>query len=189
MRYTLQLSHIQVLLIDTDEQLVMGIHDITFVADSDRRMPSAPEPVEADGTRAGANNELALKYQQIELILPPEELMNQVNSWWTGLWPLLHSRTTDTLDSGVTYTYQMSVDLLCDTFLEDFAVDTPVDDNLTDDQITLMAQTSVLDLFAEAFTVEAAILLGSRKHHRSSFRVMRSPQDCGTLINKHKERG
>jgi hypothetical protein len=82
-------------------------------------------------------------------------------SWWTGLWPVLHSRTTGTLASGATYVYQMAVNLLGDTALEDFAVDTPEDDHLSDNQITLMASQSIVTLLLEAFSVDAAILWGA----------------------------
>jgi hypothetical protein len=138
--------------------LDMRIHDITVVADPNRHAPAAPDPVGADGTPEGYSpSSAAVSFVEMLIAMATANTY----SWWTGWWPVLHSRTTGTLASGGTYAYQMAVDLLSITVLEDFVVDTPADDHLTDDQITLMAQTSVLDLFAEAFTVDAAILWGA----------------------------
>jgi hypothetical protein len=135
--------------------LEMRIHAINLYAGQHTYVP---EPVKADGTAAGYNpSSVAVSF--VEMLI--DMATANTYSWWTGWWPVLHSRTTGTLASGATYAYQMAVDLLSITVLEDFVVDTPVDDHLTDDQITLMAQTSVLDLFAEAFTVDAAILWGA----------------------------
>ena len=119
---------------------------------------TVPDPVGCDGTPEG--NEPSPEAESfIELLI--NMATANTTSWWTWPWPQLHSRTIGTLQSGATYAYQMRVDLCSNAALEDFAVESPVDDSLTDDQITLMAQTSVLDLFAEAFTVDAAILWGA----------------------------
>ena len=114
--------------------------------------------MENDGTSEG--NIPSLEAESFIELLISMVTANTI-SWWTWPWPQLHSRTNGTLQSGATYAYQMRIDLRGDTALEDFSVDTPLDDSLTDNQITLMAQTSVLDLFAESFTAEAAILWGA----------------------------
>ncbi len=133
----------------------LRLHAIGLYAGQDT---SVPEPEEADGASSGYSpSPAAVSFVDMLIAIAIAGTI----SWWTGWWPVLHSRTTGTLESGATYAYQMAVDLLGNTVLEDFAVDTPVDDHLTDGQITLMAQTGVLDLFAEAFTVDAAILWGA----------------------------
>ncbi|MBN2229088.1 MAG: hypothetical protein JW779_05800 [Candidatus Thorarchaeota archaeon] len=133
----------------------MRLHAVNLYADQETLVP---EPEAADGTPEGYNP--CPEATSFVDLLVGMAIANTV-SWWTGWWPLLHSRTTGTLASGATYAYQMSVDLLSNVAMEDFAVDTPADDQLTDEQINLMAQTSVLDLFAEAFTIDAAILWGA----------------------------
>ena len=60
--------------------LDMRIHDITVVADPNKRLPAAPDPVEADGTAEGSFTEGANK--EINSVFVEAE--TSIQFYWTG---------------------------------------------------------------------------------------------------------
>jgi hypothetical protein len=64
--------------------LDMRIHDITVVADPNRRLPAAPEPVEADGIVNPPDSTI----QTADADLSEAAVL--ILTYWTGPWPLLH---------------------------------------------------------------------------------------------------
>lgn len=139
----------------------MRIHDINVVADLNRHNPNAPnpdDPVDSDGTATGYKPALAA-ISFVDMLI--DMATANTISWWTGWWPLLHTRTTSTLASGAFCAYQVAVDLFGTPQLEEFSMNTPEDDHLTDGEITALAQGGVIDFLAEGFTVEMVLFISA----------------------------
>jgi len=66
--------------------LGMRIHDINVEADPNKRVPTEPEPVEADGTTPGSVSETDTETIESDM----EVGFSLLSVYWTGPWPLLH---------------------------------------------------------------------------------------------------
>ena len=129
----------------------MRIHDINVVADLNRPNPNAPNPddlVDSDGTSTGYKPAPAA-ISFVDMLIDMATANTQ--SWWTGWWPLLHTRTTGILASGAFYIYQTAVDLLSAFILEELNLDTPNDDDLSESEITMLAMQSHESFFWDVF--------------------------------------
>jgi hypothetical protein len=88
--------------------LDMRIHDITVVADPNRRLPAAPEPEEADGTTEGTSTSDERTAADVDL----SQAMQPVTTYWTGWWPTLHILINWQFSADVYVSLHFIVDLL-----------------------------------------------------------------------------
>jgi hypothetical protein len=132
----------------------MRIHDINVEADLNRHNPNAPnpdDPVDSDGTATGYKPaSAAISFVDMLVDMATANTL----SWWTGWWPLLHTRTTGILASGAFYIYQTAVDLLSEFILEVLDLDTPNDDDLSESEITMLAMQSHENFLWDVFFLE-----------------------------------
>ncbi len=137
----------------------LRLHAIGLYAGQDT---SVPEPEGQDGTATDSNDELALKYQQMGLINPPEDLMNEVESWWTGPWPVLHVRIEQTTSEGFTFRYQVARDLLGFSQVEDASLETNSPDDPLENEgyLDALAEDVVQQWFLEQFLHNLVFLTG-----------------------------
>ncbi|MGV9169816.1 MAG: hypothetical protein ACOC38_07755 [Promethearchaeia archaeon] len=135
----------------------MRIHDINVVADLNAENPNAPEPgepVEYDGTIQGYEPDSeAISF--VDLLA--DSANANTESWWTGPWPVLHTRTLGVLSSGASYSYEISTDILGSSQLEGMTIDTPQDDSMEDITIQGMVDQGITEFLKEAFPLELAL--------------------------------
>ncbi len=110
--------------LDSNALIQMRVHDISVLTDLDAVNPLDPEPdapVEADGTDYGD-----AEYVQGKLPPPDKEaLIGEVNNWWTGPWPRLHTKVDYVAADGASVKYHVSNDLLgCLVVEEDMDIET-----------------------------------------------------------------
>ncbi len=124
----------------------MRIHDTNVVADLDAPNPTAPDPyapVECDGT--------AMQNSDPDPFV--DAMVNAATaatiSWWTGIWPILHIKSTQVLTTG-SYVVEMSLDLLGTFTLINFDIIVPQLDILNDDGIAMAAQSANTDFWSDA---------------------------------------
>ncbi len=148
----------------------MRVHDINVVTDLNEQDPNSSTPpptrnpphgttqptIKNDGTGSGYTP-TAEAVSFVDMLV--EMATSGTQSWWTGWWPVLHSRTSGTLDSGATYAYQVGVDLLGSIVLEAFSVNTPMDDSLSDTDIYTLTERGFNEFLEEAFPIESVLLL------------------------------
>jgi hypothetical protein len=112
----------------------LRIHDITVVADPNRRLHDEPELEVADGTSDGryesasTNSEVASYWNVLN------DICSQIASWWEGFWPRIHLMLAFATLAGGLAVLHFSVDLLMDLRFENSSIDTPLDDLMTPNQ-------------------------------------------------------
>jgi hypothetical protein len=115
----------------------MRIHDINVVADLNRHDPNDPnpeEPAEYDGTNEGRYEDPFSSQEVSSFWSDLENVCSQTASWWEGAWPRIHLKLIWTTLAGGSAILHFSVDLLMDLRFEDSVIDTPLDDQMTENQ-------------------------------------------------------
>jgi hypothetical protein len=129
------------------------LHTIGLYAGQDT---SVEEPEESDGSSEGlVPSSAAITFMDLIVDMVTSSMM----SWWTGWWPTLHTKTNGTLESGATYEYQTSVDLLGAVSLEIFTIDTPLDDELSDNDIETIAASGIIEFLSLALLPERILYI------------------------------
>ncbi|MHA1741209.1 MAG: hypothetical protein ACTSVD_03855, partial [Candidatus Thorarchaeota archaeon] len=140
----------------------MRVHDIRVIADLNRHDPTAPDPdapAVSDHTNVGFNPcDEAMSFAEV---IADMVAANTI-CWWSGWWPVLHTRTSGTLDSGATYEYQIAIDVLGSATLETMFLQTPLDDDLDETGLQTMVDEGIDEFLQEAFPVELAALYAAQ---------------------------
>jgi hypothetical protein len=135
--------------------LTMRIHDITVVADPNRRLHDEPELKEADGTVGGFTPCLAA----ISLMNGfSAQLDANTTSWWTGWWPLLHMKTNGTPNPDSFYSFELTIDLLGSTSIVEYELETSKDDHLNRYQMESIAAQGIDDFMKDTFPIDAVLI-------------------------------
>jgi hypothetical protein len=124
--------------------LSMRIHDINVEADIMTSIPQIPEPIEEDGTYFPESQ----PDPYVESTYTAAGLSTE--TWWTGWWPVLHLRSTETLDNEGYYTLEMTVDIIGAVSFQSFNITTPQIEQLNEAGMTAAAAAANDDFWADA---------------------------------------
>lgn len=106
----------------------MRIHDINVVADPST---GVPEGHQYDGTSDGIGEELTSHPDVYTWLDAAEDILQDILSWWEGIWPRLYLYLTFLTPSGGTALLHYSVDLIGDLRVEATDFSSPIADQLT----------------------------------------------------------
>ncbi|NHJ12428.1 MAG: hypothetical protein EAX95_02075 [Candidatus Thorarchaeota archaeon] len=120
--------------------------------DLTRHDPNNPgEEQDYDGTNQGKRTRLEAQFYGMTSCPPPSDLMNEIDNWWTGPWPVFHVKIDKTTIEGFVFRYQVARDLLGFTQVEEaYLVSNSPDDPITDEAYAqALAEDVVAEWFAE----------------------------------------
>ena len=138
-----------------NELIDLRLHDIVLWAGQDT---SLEEPEECDGCILSnvASGEAVALMEDFSSMLDTDTV-----SWWTGGWPLLHMMTNCTLQSGESYSFETTIDILGSISIVNFELETPDDDHLNDEQLETLATQGIDDFKRDVCPIETMLIFSA----------------------------